>query len=166
MESGDAAALQMNDQSGQRIVRGQWFPIGDILQIEGRAVGHPDASLYRPATAHPGQEIAVRAADVNLDDLRIRRVPIDGGRSQDGVARDRNGVRIGGQRRSDRWTRGVQRGHTDITLKGIGAGVGKVLNIEASVRGMVQSDLHGRIADDSVSTKRVPLDSRSKEDAI
>src|ERR1700722_5111148 len=123
----------MDDQSGQRIVQGEWFPTGDILQIEGQAVRYPKARLYRSTISPSGEKWSVRAADVNLGDLCIRCNPIDGGRSKGGLARHRNGVRIGCQRRSDRWTRGVQRGHTDITLKGIGAGVGKVLNIEATV---------------------------------
>lgn len=166
MEIGGAIALQMDDQCGQRIVQGQRFPTGDVLQIEGHAVRYPGARLCRSAISPCSEEWSVRAADVNLGDLRIRCNPINGGRSKGGLARHRNGVRIGGQRRSDRWTRRVQRGHTDITLKGISAGIGKVLNIEATGCGVVQSDLHGRIADDSVSTKRVPLNSRSQEDAI
>ena len=44
----------MNNQRGQRIVRGQRFSASDILQIEGRAVRHPGAGLLRSVIASGG----------------------------------------------------------------------------------------------------------------
>src|ERR1035437_7716999 len=57
----------MNNQRGQRIVRGQRFSASDILQVKGRAVRHPEAGLLRSVIPSGGEEWAIRAANVNLD---------------------------------------------------------------------------------------------------
>ena len=90
----------MNNQHGQRIVRGQRFSASDILQVEGRAVRHPGAGLLRSVIPSGGEERAIRAANVNLDVCRVWRIPTDRGSSirrtcdLDGVWRRGQGCRI------------------------------------------------------------------------
>ena len=71
----------MNNQRGQRIVRGQRFSASDILQVEGRAVRHPGAGLRRSVIPVVGEERAIGAANVNLDIGRAWRTPTDRGSS-------------------------------------------------------------------------------------
>src|SRR5579862_4741726 len=101
-----------------------------------------------------------------FDDLGVRRVPADGRRSDNRVARDRYRIRISCQRRADRGARGVDRGHTNIAFEGVGAGIRQILNIETSVCRMVHRDLHGRVTYNRVSAKEVALDPGSHKNPI
>jgi len=88
--------LYMNNQRSQRVVGGERFASGDILKIERQAVRHPKARLNRSSIPFCGEERPGGTSQVNLDELRVRSAPTDGGLAYDGVARDRDGIRIGG----------------------------------------------------------------------
>ena len=58
-----------------------------------------------------------------------------------------------------RRARRVETSHAEIAIDCIGPGSSHVLDVITGGGGVVRRDLHGRIADDDVSTNRVPLDS-------
>lgn len=69
----------MNNERRESVVRGQRVPTRHVLKIKRKSVCNPRARLDRPAIELLGQQCSIRTTDVNLDDLRIRRVPTDGG---------------------------------------------------------------------------------------
>lgn len=152
--------LQPNDERGQRILRGQWLPASDILQIKSHAVGYPGARLYRSAIAQGGKEFAVRRPDANVNDLCARSAPTERGTPVESGARDRYGVWTGAQGWLERRARRIHRGQTDVVLEYICAGRGQVLDIKAVRRG----HLHRRVARQNVSTNDVSLDWRSQKE--
>src|SRR5881227_3013711 len=122
----------MYNDRGQRIVRRQRLAAANVLKIESQSIRHPEGSLSRSAIAAAGKQWAVRAADANLDGLHARGHPTDGGHTEESGARDRYGIRTGGQRRWRRgWARRINGGETDVGLKRIRAGGRQVPNVEA-----------------------------------
>src|SRR5262249_7546084 len=109
-------------------------------------------------------ERAARASDVNLDDLRARRRPTEGGPTNGGGSRDGYGIRVrgkggtayGGARR-------VDRGYASVAHEVIGTRRGQILDVEArSCRGMVDRSLHTRISYDEVFPKEISRSSRKQ----
>src|SRR6266852_1945471 len=156
----------MNDKRCECVVRSQRVSAGYILQVEGQAVRYPNAGLERPAITLVGEHRSIRTADMNLDGLCAGSVPTDGGLAYDRVACDPNGIRAGGQRRSDRRTRCVNRCRTNVTLKHIRARICLVLDIYTTARHIIQGYLDRRVSHNEIASEEVTFHSRCEKDTV
>ena len=156
----------MHHQRGQRVIRGQRLPAGDVLQIEGHSIRHPGACLDRSAEAHPREERAIGAANVDLYDVRSGGVPTERGRSNQRAGSYWYGIGAGGERRSRRGAGRVHRGETGVADKRIRARGRQVFDIKAAAGGTIQRYLNRRIAGNCVSPEDVSLNPRGQEDPV
>ena len=156
----------MNDERRESVVRSQRVPTRHVLKIKRKPIRYPNTRLHRAATALLGPDGSVRATDMDFDHPSIRRVPTYGCLPYDPVARDRNGIRIGGQRRTDRRTRRIDRGPTDITLERIRPRICEILNIDTAARRIIHRYLDRRISHHEISPEKVTLHSRCEKDTV
>src|SRR5262249_51871042 len=137
----------MHDDRRQRVIGGERLSCGDILQIEGHAVGHPGAGLRRSAIPCARKEVAVWAIDVNLDDLHVRSIPTECSSSRDRIPIDRYWIGAGGQRGwCGGWERRIEGSETDMGWECVCARRSQVDDVRGrSYRRVVQGDLQGRV---------------------
>ena len=128
----------MNDESGERVVRSQRVPTRHVLKIKRKPIGYPRARLDRSAISLLGQYCSVRATNVDLNDLSIRRVPTQRGLPYDSTACDGNWIWTGRQRWSNRRTRCIDRGHANIPLKRVRPRICLILDIQTATRRVIE----------------------------
>ena len=136
------------------------------MQVEGHPIRHPGPGLHRSAIAVLREKLAVWAADVNLNHLSIRRIPVQRSRTEEGAAGDRYGIGIRRQRGPHGGAGRVDGTQTDIALERISAGVRQVLNIQPTYRRIIERNLDRRVPGDEVSAHDVSLNAGGQKDPV